>query len=65
MKNNPPYPSKIMLVGEYGAVVGGAALTMPFHRFQAKIQPVSHIPSGKEKDAEQSLQYIKLLYKHI
>ena len=54
-----------MLVGEYGAVVGGSALTIPFKRFQAKIRPVSHIPTGKEKDAEQSLRYIQLLYNYI
>jgi mevalonate kinase len=65
MKNNPTYPSKIMLVGEYGAVVGGSALTIPFHKFQAKIRRVSDLRPGKEKDAEQSLQYIKLLYDYI
>jgi mevalonate kinase len=65
MKNKPTYPSKIMLVGEYGAVVGGSALTIPFHKFQARIRPVSDLPPGKEKDAEQSLQYIKLLFNYI
>jgi len=65
MKKHPTYPSKIMLVGEYGVVVGGSALTIPFHKFQAKIRPVSDLPPGKEKDAEQSLQYIKLLYNYI
>jgi mevalonate kinase len=65
MKKHPTYPSKIMLVGEYGVVVGGSALTIPFHKFQAKIRSVSDLPPGKEKDAEQSLQYIKLLYNYI
>ncbi len=65
MKNNPTYPSKIMLVGEYGVVLGGSALTIPFHRFQGKIRHISDIPPGKEKDAEQSLQYIQLLFNYI
>ena len=30
------YPSKIMLVGEYGVVVGGDALTIPFTQFNAR-----------------------------
>ena len=65
MKNNPTYPSKIMLVGEYGVVLGGSALTIPFHRFQGKIRHISDIPPGNEKDAEQSLQYIQLLFNYI
>lgn len=65
MKNTSPYPSKIMLAGEYGVVVGGSALTIPFHRFQAKIRSVNDTPPGKEDEVQQSLKYIQLLYKFI
>lgn len=65
MKNLSPYPSKIMLSGEYGAVVGGSALTIPFHRFRAKIRAVSDTPPGKEDEVQQSLKYIQLLYQYI
>ncbi len=65
MKKHPVYPSKIMLVGEYGVVVGGSALTIPFPRFHAKVKSVEDIPPGKEKESEQSLHYIKLLYQFI
>jgi len=65
MKNLPPYPSKIMLAGEYGVVVGGSALTIPFHRYQAKIRSVKDTPPGKEEEVQQSLKYILLLYQFI
>ncbi len=65
MKNISPYPSKIMLAGEYGVVVGGSALTIPFHRFQAKIKSVDDLPPGKEEEVQQSLKYIQLLYQFI
>jgi len=59
------YPSKIMLVGEYGVVVGGSALTIPYYRFSAKIRSVKDIPPGKEKEARQSLEYLQYLFDHI
>ena len=65
MKNTSLYPSKIMLAGEYGVVVGGSALTIPFHRFQAKIRSVNDTPPGKEAEVQQSLKYIQLLYQFI
>jgi len=65
MKNSSPYPSKIMLAGEYGVVVGGSALTIPFHRYQAKIRSVNDTPPGKEDEVQQSLKYIQLLYQFI
>ena len=59
------YPSKIMLVGEYGVVVGGSALTIPFLKFHARIRSTEDIPSGREEDAKRSLEYIQLLYRYI
>jgi len=59
------YPSKIMLVGEYGVVIGGSALSIPFEKFSAKIRSISDVPLGKEKEASQSLEYLRQLYKYI
>lgn len=59
------YPSKIMLAGEYGVLVGGSALTIPFHKFTARVRSVSDIPRGKEKEASQSHEYMQHLYEYI
>lgn len=59
------YPSKIMLVGEYGVVVGGSALCIPFQKFYARIRSTSDIPRGKKEEASQSLEYITRLYEYI
>lgn len=59
------YSSKIMLVGEYGVVLGGSALTIPFTKFHARVRHTSDIPGGKEQEAAQSLQYLKALYTYI
>jgi mevalonate kinase len=65
MTDTRKYPSKIMLVGEYGVVVGGSALTVPFPRFSARIRSVKDIPPHKEKEARQSLEYLQYLYEYI
>jgi mevalonate kinase len=54
-----------MLAGEYGAVIGGGALTVPFHSFGARVRSASDIPPDKEKEAGQSLLYLQYLYKYI
>lgn len=54
-----------MLVGEYGVVIGGSALTLPFQAFSAQIRSVKDIPHDKQKEAQQSLVYLKLLYDYI
>jgi len=59
------YPSKIMLAGEYGVVVGGTALTIPFHHFSARVRTVEDIPPAKEQEARQSLNYLQHLYRYI
>lgn len=59
------YPAKIMLVGEYGVVTGGSALTIPFPGFSARIRSAGDIPPGKENDARQSLEYLQELYDYI
>lgn len=65
MINTGEYPSKVMLVGEYGVVVGGSALTIPFHHFNARIKSMKEIPPGKEKEAQQSLKYLQYLFDYI
>ncbi len=65
MKNNGIYPSKIMLVGEYGVVAGGSALTIPYQKFSARIRSVKDIPPKKKEVARQSLEYIQYLYDYI
>jgi len=59
------YPSKIMLVGEYGVIVGGSALTIPFHKFSARIRSVNDVPAGKKEEVQQSVEYLKRLYDYI
>lgn len=59
------YPSKIMLVGEYGVVLGGSALSIPFERFGAKVCSSRQIPKGKEAEAAGSFQALKELLGYI
>ena len=40
-------PAKVMLVGEYGVVAGGSALTIPFHDFHAHIRDAAAIPADR------------------
>jgi len=54
-----------MLVGEYGVIAGGSALTIPFRKFTAKIRTVNDVPAGKEKEVQRSLEYLKCLYDYI
>jgi len=65
MKRSGTYPAKVMLAGEYAVVIGGSALTIPFHRFSARVRSVKDIPPGKEKEARQSIEYLKHLYDYI
>ncbi len=67
MKNDltAPIPAKIMLVGEYGVVIGGSALTVPFGTFHARIRETGQVPPGKEEEASRSLAYLKQLYTYI
>ena len=58
-------PAKVMLAGEYGVVIGGSALTIPFHDFHAHIRDASVIPPGKEMAAAESLRYLKQLFEYI
>jgi mevalonate kinase len=59
------YPSKVMLVGEYGVVVGGAGLTIPFRRFHARVRSMEDIPEDKQEEAFQSIRFLKDLFNHI
>ncbi len=65
MDRRENYTSKIMLVGEYCVVVRGSALTIPFNKFHAVLRTTEHIPEGMEKEATQSLKYLKELYHYI
>ncbi len=65
MSSPVTYPSKIMLVGEYGVVLGGSALTIPFNRFSATVRNMDKIPDGKHEEAERSKKYLGDLYKYI
>lgn len=59
------YTSAIMLVGEYGVMAGGSALTIPFQKSNVRVRKAGDIPTGKEKEASQSQTYLKSLYKFI
>ncbi|RPI41831.1 MAG: hypothetical protein EHM46_05945, partial [Bacteroidetes bacterium] len=62
---NQIYPSKIMLAGEYGVVVGGSALTIPCRQFYAVVRRMDDIPAGREEEAGQSSRYLEGLYRYI
>jgi mevalonate kinase len=59
------YPSKVMLVGEYGVVVGGSALTIPFHHFYARVRDLSDVPLDKTGEVRISQRYLAELYRYI
>jgi mevalonate kinase len=65
MKEKGVYPSKVMLVGEYGVVIGGSALTVPFRRYRATVRSVKEIPPEKEEEAKESIHYLNKLYRYI
>ena len=54
-----------MLAGEYGVVVGGSALTIPFNHFYAKVRDQHDIPDGKAEEAEKSAGYLADLFHYI
>jgi mevalonate kinase len=59
------YPSRVILVGEYGELAGGSALTIPFKKFHIKVGRTTHIPPGKEKEVFQSVRILKELHQFI
>ncbi len=65
MSKDSTYPSKIMLVGEYGVVAGGSALTIPFNLYKAKVRGKGDIPRGKEGQAELSRQHLEKIFSYI
>ena len=65
LKRLNTYVSKILLVGEYGVILGGSALTIPFKKFHARIRTTDNIPINKENEASQSLKYLKALFDYI
>jgi mevalonate kinase len=65
MKPGFTYPSKIMLVGEYGVVLGGAALSIPFPRFRATIRSMDEVAEGKEEECRKSAGYLQRLHAYI
>lgn len=65
MSTEKVYPSKIMLVGEYGVVVGGSALTIPFNRYEAIVKKKEEISSAKKKMAEASFLYLEKIFSYL
>ena len=65
MRKNRIYPSKIMLAGEYGVVVGGSALTIPCNRFFATVRRQDDVPDGKSQEAANSVGYLADLFTYI
>ena len=43
------YTSAIMLVGEYGVMAGGSALTIPFQKFNVRVRTSRGHPPGERK----------------
>ena len=59
------YASKVMLVGEYGVVVGGSALTIPFRKFHTRVRSIAGIPPGREPEVEMSLKIARELNAYV
>ena len=59
------YPSKIMLAGEYGVVVGGSALTIPYPRYKAKVRETKDLDDKNKEQAELSQHYLEKLFRFI
>ncbi|HER09815.1 MAG TPA: hypothetical protein ENO20_12990 [Bacteroides sp.] len=65
------YPSKIMLAGEYGVVVEGSALTVPFQKFSTRVRHVGEAftgratPPGREPDVEMSRKVLQDIYAYL
>lgn len=54
-----------MLVGEYGVVVGGSALTIPYPRFHARVRERSNITDESREAAAKSQKYLGDLFRYI
>lgn len=65
MKNRESYPSKIMLAGEYGVVVGGSALTIPYSHFSAKVRKRETLEEKNREEAKLSQNYLEKLFSYI
>lgn len=65
MKYIDPYPSKIMLAGEYGVIVGGSALTIPYTRFNARVRSKSDITEGSREQAAKSQVYLGKIFNYL
>ncbi len=65
------YPSKIMLVGEYGVVVGGSALTVPFRKFSTRVRHIGEAltgredPPAREPDVRMSQKVLQDIYSYL
>lgn len=65
MKYKDPYPSKIMLAGEYGVVVGGSALTIPYTRFNARVRNKKDITKETREQAAKSQVYLGKIFSYL
>lgn len=65
MKYRESYPSKIMLAGEYGVVVGGSALTIPYPNFDAKVRKTDKLSDQEQEAAKISQSYLEKLFSYI
>ena len=61
-ENRKTYPSMIMLVGEYGVMAGGSALTIPFGKSHPRASETAQIPPGRQSEVPESLSYLQELF---
>ena len=54
-----------MLAGEYGVVVGGSALTIPYPRFNARVREKTDTTEERKETAEKSQKYLGILFRYI
>lgn len=54
-----------MLVGEYGVVVGGGALSIPYPRFDARVREISDMPEHDRERVELSQKYLDKIFTYI
>lgn len=65
MRARRRYASKIMLAGEYGVILGGEALTIPFPRFFGLIRRSTDLPDQMRDQHASSVHYLRALYVYL
>ena len=59
------YPAKVMLVGEYGVILGGSALTVPFNKLSTYPRLIKKAGSKQKEKAAASSKSIQKMFSYL